>query len=94
MSEIALRIDGRTYMVACGDGEEAQLVKLGEMVDAKLKAMSDNLSPQESQNLLFAALHLADELDETRSGIADRIESLAEKLEKTADNLESKLGGP
>ena len=61
MSTVALRIGGKNYTVACADGEEAHLAKLGAMVDAKLRQMEGNLAPQEAQNLLFAALLLADE---------------------------------
>ncbi|HAU22887.1 MAG TPA: cell division protein ZapA [Erythrobacter sp.] len=103
MSEVGLRIGGKTYMVACGEGEEAQLVKLGNMIDAKLQTMEGNLSAQDAQNLLFAALLLADELDETKDGggttddksgpTADQLEQLADKIEKCASKLESCLAG-
>ena len=105
MSEVGLRIGGKTYMVACGDGEEAQLVKLGQMIDAKLQVMEGNLSAQDAQNLLFAALLLADELDEARKGshaaadmgadpsdlIADRLDHLAKTIENCASKVESCL---
>lgn len=101
MSEIDLCVGGRNYLVACGPGEEARLMQLAGMVDAKLRAMSGNLSAQDSQNLLFAALLLADELDEARSGsgasrisddtLAPQLELLSEALENCASKLESKL---
>lgn len=103
MSEVGLRIGGQTYMVACGEGEETRLIKLGKMIDAKLQAMKGNLSAQDAQNLLFAALLLADELDEARSNasnsgkaedagpIADKLEEVASALEKCARKLESNL---
>jgi len=68
MSEVSLRIGGKTYMVACGDGEEAHLVKLGAMIEAKLAAMGAQPGVSEVQNMLFAALFLADELDEAKHG--------------------------
>jgi len=64
MSEVALHIGGKTYMIACGDGEETHLVKLGKMIDAKLAAMGAQPGVSDVQNMLFAALFLADELDE------------------------------
>ena len=101
MSEVGLRIGGKTYMVACGAGEEAQLVKLGKMIDGKLQTLEGNLSAQDAQNLLFAALLLADELDETKGGtsspndasdhIADQLEKLADTIENCASKLESCL---
>lgn len=106
MSEVGLRIGGKTYVVACGDGEEAHLVKLGTMIDAKLAAMGAQHGISEVQNMLFAALFLADELDEAQrksdnssplqKGLVDeavlapRLEYVAQLLENCADELESK----
>jgi len=75
MSTVALRIGGKSYTVACADGEEAHLAKLGAMVDEKLRQMEGNLALQEAQNLLFAAILLADELHEARasSGTPPRV---------------------
>ena len=64
MSEVRLTVGERTYTVACADGQEQRIEFLGGRVDAKLKAMGGNLTSNEAKNLLFAALMLADELDE------------------------------
>lgn len=68
MAEVTLDIGGRTYTVHCGDGEEAQLRRIGEMIDAKT-AIAKQASPglTEVRQLLFAAILLADELSETRA---------------------------
>ena len=66
MSEVTLHIAGRSYKVACAPGEEAQVERLGKVIDGKLAALGGNLSPSPAQNLLFASLLLADELDEAR----------------------------
>lgn len=67
MSEVSLPIGGRTYRVACAPGEEDRVARLGAVVAEKLAAMG-NLSGHEAQNLLFAALLLADEAYEKREG--------------------------
>jgi cell division protein ZapA len=67
VSEVALPIGGRTYRVACAPGEEERVTRLGAVVAEKLAAMG-NLSGHEAQNLLFAALLLADEAYEKRDG--------------------------
>ena len=82
MSEVTLRIGGRAYKVACADGEETHLARLGSMVDAKLAQMSGNLAPAEAQNLLFAAILLADELSEARDSMGDDPAALADRLER------------
>lgn len=91
MSEVTLQIGGRAYKVACADGEEAQLARLGGMIEQKLKQMEGNLAPSEAQNLLFAALLLADELHEARAAMGDagalpddRLAELQDKAEAAA----------
>ncbi|MEL6877451.1 MAG: cell division protein ZapA [Pseudomonadota bacterium] len=66
MSTVTLKIGAKSYTVACGDGEEAHIAKLGSMIDAKFTQMGDNLAPQEVQNFLFASLILADEVHEAQ----------------------------
>ncbi len=68
MSTVTLQIGGKSYAVACADGEEAHIAKLGAMIDAKFAQMGDNLAPQEVQNFLFASLILADEVHEAQKG--------------------------
>ena len=69
MSEVALSIGGRTYRVACGPGEEERVARLGAAINDKLSSMG-NLSGNDAQNLLFAALLLADEVHEGRDTVA------------------------
>ncbi len=94
MSTITLTIGGRDYAIACDDGEEAHLHRLGQIIDEKLQAMSTTAPQSENRGLLFAALMLADELQELHAKpnaptannsvldtIADRLEQLATALE-------------
>ncbi|MGP1354510.1 MAG: cell division protein ZapA [Parasphingopyxis sp.] len=100
MAEVHLSIAGHNYTVACRDGEEARLTKLGEMVDAKTslaqESVGGNLS--EVRVLLFAALLLADEADELRTstglpaGTLDDLEKLADRLTALGDDLASDAG--
>lgn len=66
-TEVSFAVGGRKYTVACAPGEEAKVASLGALIDGKLDQLGGNLAPQEAQNLLFAALLLADELQEARS---------------------------
>lgn len=67
MSNVALLVGGRTYTVNCAAGEEDHIAELGAMIDAKLSAMGA-AGQNETRNLLFAALLLADEVFELKSG--------------------------
>jgi cell division protein ZapA len=97
MSNVALDIGGRSFTVACAEGEEDHVADLGRMIAAKIATMGDMSSQSESRMLLFAALLLADELhDATKrpataalpDGSAERLERIAGRLENLATRLE------
>ena len=96
MSNVTLSIGGRNYTVACGPGEEEHIAMLGRTIDGKLAEMPNVASQSEGRALLFAALLLADEVHELRSGSSGRAEAAddgsaaaAEALETLAGRLES-----
>jgi cell division protein ZapA len=97
MSEVTLQVGGRAYTVSCADGEESHVHHLASVIDGKLAAMGGNLAPGDAKNLLFAALILADEVEEGRrnrgaapaDGQAASAENVARVLEALADRLES-----
>ncbi|GMN01646.1 cell division protein ZapA [Erythrobacter sp. MTPC3] len=66
MSRVTLDIGGHSYTVNCADGEEDHITALAAMIDEKYAQLGDARMPQEAQNMLFAALFLADELSEAR----------------------------
>jgi cell division protein ZapA len=67
VSNVALVVGGRSHTVNCAAGEEDHIAELGAMIDAKLAAMGA-AGQNETRNLLFAALLLADEVYELKSG--------------------------
>lgn len=100
MSNVTLNIGGRSYTVACAAGEEAHVAGLGQAIDAKIQSMGA-AGTNETRQLLFAALLLADEVHEAKSGTrsaapvpaadegqAERLEAIAAKLEACALALE------
>jgi len=94
MSNVTLTIGGRSFTVATAEGEEAHIMGLGRMIDAKLAAMGEQTALSESRMLLFAALLLADELHEAQKDSAAgddkgrRLEAIAIRLENLAGRLE------
>ena len=98
MAEVDLSIAGRTYRVACRDGEEETLRKAAALVDAKSREARAGLGTlSEARQLLFAGLLLADQLIDPGTeaapsadpAIAERAERLAEQLESLALTLEA-----
>ena len=104
MSNVTLQIGGRSFVVACANGEEEHVAGLGRMIDGKVAEMGD-ASQSESRMLLFAALLLADDLHEAGQRQPEppppapapaappldvqRLEALAARLENLASRLEA-----
>ena len=94
MSNVTIAIGGRQYTVACGDGEEAHIERLGRLIDGKVANLANMAGQSEARTLLFAALLLADELHELTSGKApapapEREKHVNEALDRVADTLET-----
>lgn len=101
MAEVTLEIGGRSYAIACRDGEEAHLIGLSKLVDAKAQDASRAMGAMtENRHLLVTALLLADSFKEQApstpaptvdegEAAAAAIERLAERMEKLVAMLES-----
>lgn len=80
MSTVTLTIGPKSYPVACADGEEAHIEALGAVIAEKYAQLGSARAPLEAQNMLFAALFMADELADARRQLAaidpDRISAL------------------
>lgn len=70
MSTVTLSIGPKSYTIACADGQEAHIKALGAMIAEKYAQLGTARAPLEAQNLLFAALFLADELAEAKKRAA------------------------
>ncbi len=103
MANIDVQVAGRSYNIACRDGEEDHLIGLASLVDRRANDAASALgSLSETRQLLFAALLMADDLKEVRAGaglpdpvppppdpaVAEALERLAARVESLADSLE------
>src|SRR5258708_4054978 len=100
---VDLTIAGRTYQVACREGEEDNLRAAARLVDGKSREALAGLGTlSEARQFLFASLLLADQLVDNRPEAASaaaaslpdpalvfRAESLADRLESLAEALEN-----
>ena len=99
-----LNIAGRTYQVACREGEEDNLRSAARLVDGKSREALAGLGTlSEARQFLFASLLLADQLIDKSpeaaaaastpappdSALVERAEALANRLEMLATQLES-----
>ena len=100
---VDLSIAGRTYQVACREGEEENLLSAARLVDGKSREALAGLGTlSEARQFLFAALLLADQIIAKQPEAAAppppakpdpelgrRAEALAARLEALAESLES-----
>ena len=70
MAEVNLTIDGRTYPVACDDGQERRLMQLGSYVDQRMREASVAGSANKVQAMMLASLMLADEVFDANEKLA------------------------
>jgi cell division protein ZapA len=104
---VDINIAGRTYQVACREGEEENLRSAARLVDAKSReALSGLGTLSEARQFLFASLLLADQMIDKDPGVAAappaepdpelvrRAETLAARLESLADTLERESSNP
>lgn len=90
MKQVKLTIGGRKYTVSCDPGQEGHIAKLGESIDAKLQQMGNPSAP-DSQNMLFAALFLADELHETKASLSTASANEQNALKQKIADQEAEL---
>jgi cell division protein ZapA len=105
---IDLNIAGRSYQVACREGEEETLRAAARLVDGKSReALSGLGTLSEARQFLFASLLLADELIDKRPeaaaaaaprvtdpALVERAEAVANRLEILAAQLENEAANP
>lgn len=86
MPQVALTIAGRTYRVACGEGEEPHLQELAGDVDAKIDVLKQSFGEIGDQRLtIMAALTLADDLSEARQKLLQLEAEIAELKLNSSD---------
>ena len=65
MAQITVTINGRSYDVACDDGQEEHITRLGRYVEKKVAELAGQIGQVgDTRLLVMAALMLTDELSE------------------------------
>lgn len=94
MGQVSLTIAGRTHNVACRDGEEPHLERMGALLNKHaVTALQASGGLSGERTMLFLALILADQLDEAQrnppGGVSPvLLDNLADRLEAVAAILE------
>lgn len=102
MGQVSVQIGGRSYAVACAEGDEPRVRRLAQYIDKKAEELTGALGQMSEPRLLFmAGLMITDELYEIRekggnavapppaSGLSDAgLDALASRINAIADALE------
>ena len=92
MAQVEVPINGRNYQIACDDGQEEHLAKLGEYVDKRVEELVSAVGQVgESRLLVMTSLLIADELAETYADLKKT--SAAVEAAVSVEEVEEKLAG-
>lgn len=96
MSVVNIKIGGRDYSVACGDGQEEHLRLLADEVNDRVNSLffsskNGKNKPSEPMMLVMAALMLADELVESKKETEYFMTHAPEDNGKKAQEIEAAM---
>ena len=84
MGQVAITINGRTFRLRCGDGEEGRLMVMAGMVKQRVDSLTKEFgNVGDDRLLLMAALMITDELLDTRD-MLDQLTKPADRVPRTA----------
>lgn len=91
MAQIDVTINGRSYRIACDDGQEDHILKLAEYVDRRVAELVSAVGQAgEARLLVMASLLIADELSEAFAQVQSR-GGLATATSHAAADTEARL---
>ncbi|MBY5989008.1 Cell division protein ZapA [Roseovarius sp. THAF27] len=91
MPEVEIEIGGRTFEVACQDGEEHYLHAAAKMLDEEASVLSAQIGRiPETRMLLMAGLMLADKT----AGVQDKLREAEDKMAEKEAELDQLRNAP
>ena len=91
MAEVDIKIGGRSFEVACQEGEEHYLKAAASLLDNEAQALVSQIGRlPEARMLLMAGLMLADKT----AGVSEELERVKTELAETTAELESLKNTP
>ncbi len=87
MSQVTVTINGKTYRMACDDGQEHHLAGLAERLNASIEQLRERFGEIGDQRLtVMAAITFADQFTEAASRLR-RIESEVAALQQVREEI-------
>ncbi len=92
MAQVPITIAGRTYRMACADGEEAHLEGLAAELEGRISSLRSSFGEIGDQRLIvMAALGFADDRQEALKAVK-ALEAETKALRKSTANVEQAAG--
>lgn len=92
MAEVSLNIDGRSYAIACDDGQERRLQELGSYVDERIRQVSGGGAVNKAQSMILASLVLADEVYDLQDRLGKASQAVSE-ANQSAEMARAEVAG-
>lgn len=92
MNRVKIQIGPRSYQIACDPADADKVRKFGALIDENYAKLGESRAAQEADNMVFAALFMADELDEARKDVSAARTELAQanaELGRAKDDIEN-----
>ncbi|HPF78010.1 MAG TPA: cell division protein ZapA [Alphaproteobacteria bacterium] len=87
MAEVNISINGRTFGIACDDGQEQRVMDLANFVDSRLREIAAaGAGTNESHLLVLTSIVMADELFDMRDAAANGNRASLNGLQITKDD--------
>jgi cell division protein ZapA len=94
MSQLEVTILGQSYVLACPDGGERDLLEAVNMVDREMSAIRDAGKVKARERIaVLAALNLAYQLAEAPAAKAGEVGAAAEELKRLVERIDHALSG-
>ncbi|MGO1118419.1 cell division protein ZapA [Rhodovibrionaceae bacterium A322] len=87
MAQVTLKINGRSYVIACDDGQEAHLTQVAEYLDRRVTELAAGVGQiGEARLLVMASLLVVDELLDKTQQLTEARDQEAVALEQESQN--------
>lgn len=96
MGQVSVEINGRKYQIACDDGQEAHLVRLGSYIDNRVDELVAAIGQiGDARLLVMVSLLVADELSDAYSEleVARSADDGASAMLSADEKLSAKMDG-
>ena len=90
-TEVQIHIGGRTFDVACQEGEEPYLISAAQLLDTEAQVLVEQIGRMpEPRMLLMAGLMLADKT----AGLEERLAGAEQRLQEAQQEIEALRSAP